>query len=233
MDKPEGRATPQNVGIRKARPRQKLRLGVASWAGWVWSFGLLMQLSKDLSSHANKNIDSITPTEQQCPTDAQYRTLTTFQGEYGRVTAAAPEDRVGAMWSVILSATFPVGRFAVEAQCHTGRGYTDRRGIYIRTPFLVVETKRAPRRGQMPWIGAAAQLRRYLRDHARDARAGRAGRANSLFNAVAIGTAVKFYTYDPANSTLSPLGPQPNEGYDVCGQAGEVKAKLAHITANN
>ncbi|KAI9367280.1 hypothetical protein BJX61DRAFT_320902 [Aspergillus egyptiacus] len=52
-----------------------------------------------------------------------YHQLTPFLGEYSRVTATALEDRVSAMWSVILASIFPATEYAIEAQSRP-REYT-------------------------------------------------------------------------------------------------------------
>ncbi|PLB51492.1 hypothetical protein P170DRAFT_422501 [Aspergillus steynii IBT 23096] len=164
-----------------------------------------------------------------------YDILNTFLGEYGRVTAAAPEDRVGAMWSVILTSTFPVASFAIEPQSKNPSGYTDftvsewtsrRGGRLVRRPFLVSTTKKAPSRGAPGWKGAEIQLKKYLRGHVQAAARGEIG-SSKLFGAVAIGTEVKFYTYNKLEGHISPLHRQ-RQGFEVMNDAEVVIKRLEH-----
>ncbi|RDW74520.1 uncharacterized protein DSM5745_07182 [Aspergillus mulundensis] len=146
---------------------------------------------------------------------------------HGRVTAAAPEDRVGAMWSVILSASFPVRRFAIEAQSRNQKGYTDftvakwtrRNGQSVRTLFLVVETKRAPRRGRMPWASAKRQMEGYLRGYAREAAAGNIGPVN-LFGRLPSAPESSFIQPEQrdAEPYISPARPWPNRNSRQAGR---------------
>lgn len=141
------------------------------------------------------------------------------------------------MWGVILASNFPVSRYAVETQSRNPGGYTDftmsewtrtRRGQLVRRPFLVVETKKAPSRGTLSsWEDAERQLHRYLKGHAETAAMGQTG-SGRLYGAVAIGTAVKFYSYNRTKETLNLLRRQQQE-YDVRDDAPLVIRRLQQI----
>ncbi|KAL4786826.1 hypothetical protein BJX76DRAFT_346018 [Aspergillus varians] len=145
-------------------------------------------------------------------TQIPYNELDPFRGEYSRVTATAPEDRVGAMWSVILASIFPVTKYAIEPQFQNPVGYTDftisewanTGGQLIRLPCFVVETRRAAASSQEAWKEAEVQLQEYLIGHTQIAATGGTGKAR-LFGAVAIGTEVKFFTYNKSTKRINPL----------------------------
>lgn len=153
------------------------------------------------------------------------------------MTATAPEDRVGAMWSVILASIFPVTEYAIESQSQNPEGYTDftiskwtnTGGQLIRRPFLVVETKRAACEGgrHIHLRNAKDQLTRYLRGHAETAEMGITGKAK-LYGAVALGTTVKLFTYRKSDSKLNGLLGQ-RLSYKVRDEAEVVIRRLHYI----
>lgn len=151
------------------------------------------------------------------------------------MTATAPEDRVGAMWSVILASIFPVTEFAIESQSQNPEGYTDftiskwtnTGGQLIRRPFLVVETKRAACEGGRRLDDAKEQLTRYLRGLSETAEMGITGKAK-LYGAVALGTTVKFFTYRKSDSKLNGLLGQ-RLSYKVRDEAEVVIRRLHYI----
>ncbi|KAL2815037.1 hypothetical protein BDW59DRAFT_166950 [Aspergillus cavernicola] len=173
------------------------------------------------------------------PANIPYTTLDSFRGEYGRVTAIQPEDCVGAMWNTIIISIFPIAHFALERQAMNPGGFPDitvsawtRNGNNLfRRPFLVMETKKAPSDGGPRWEVAEPQLKRYLEGHAQTAATGQTGGAR-LYGAVAIGTAVKFYTYNRRKGTLNPMYCQ-QQAYDVINDAAVVIKRLQQIMNNH
>ncbi|KAI9373930.1 hypothetical protein BJX61DRAFT_500924 [Aspergillus egyptiacus] len=139
------------------------------------------------------------------------------------------------MWSVILASVFPVTQYAIEAQSRNPGGYTDftisqwtdTGGRLIRIPFLVVETKRATPGDQGDMDRAKDQLKGYLRGHAETAEMGITGKAK-LYGAVALGTKVKFFTYNKSDETLKGLLAQ-RLSYQVRDDAEVIIRRLHHI----
>ncbi|KAL3477663.1 hypothetical protein BJX99DRAFT_225882 [Aspergillus californicus] len=174
------------------------------------------------------------------PAIIPYTTLITFHGEHGRVTAMEPGNCVGAMWNIILLSIFPIDRFSRAPRARNPGGCPDiivsdwtedSENNLVPHPFLVVQTTKAPSDGRPMWKDAERQLKRYLRGHAQMANTGRTGRAR-LYGAVAIGTDVKFYTYNRRERTVKMIRGQ-RRAYDVLNDANMVSSRLGQIMNNH
>ncbi|KAI9369049.1 hypothetical protein BJX61DRAFT_536767 [Aspergillus egyptiacus] len=167
-----------------------------------------------------------------------HNTLNNFRMEYARISGTSPEDCVGATWSVILGTIFPAieGDYAIESQARNPGGYTDFTICDwvgpLRRPFVVVETKKAPKGRRRPgWLSAERQLHRYFRGWAQTARQGETARAR-CHGAIAIGTQVRFYEYRHETNNIMALEDQ-DQPYGVNSDAHNIFHHLRYIKNNH
>ncbi|KAL4781297.1 hypothetical protein BJX76DRAFT_360077 [Aspergillus varians] len=171
-----------------------------------------------------------------------YTQLDTFLGTYEETTSQHHEDRVGAMWSAILAASFPPADGYLHApQYENSGGFTDITTMHWQRDqtnalhkriLLVTQTKKyqssiTARR----WAAGEGQLGRYLTGYHQDAQA--AGDVSPmLYGIIAIGRWVKLYQHDGQTNELVYMFGEEGP-YHVKNDADIIISRLRHMNGHH
>ncbi|KAI9369386.1 hypothetical protein BJX61DRAFT_519727 [Aspergillus egyptiacus] len=159
-----------------------------------------------------------------------------FLGTYEEANSTQHEDKVGAMWSAILTEGY------VNApQYENQGGFTDtttmqwrrnRHDALYKQVSLVTQTKRARYTiTRRQWAEGEEQLRRYLAAHHQEAEEAEAGESE-LYGIVAIGRWTNLYQYNGETGQLMFILKEGGP-YHVREGANEISRHLDHMKRNH